>query len=115
MPELAVKDFSEALGIRVEDFPRETRQYIQTNDFRYCVATGSERETQLLRAVRALFSDLSLSGPERLPSWEKGWQETLHDFLASGLDPKCLIPKFVRKNECIRFRGGLRHACRPRL
>jgi len=107
--EITESDFADDCGVCVEQLPEESRDLIARYDFRYRVAEGEEREMLLLRAAKALAANLPVSGPQRLADWENGWRENLAAFVANNCDPKQLVPKFVKKNEFIRYRGNYIH------
>ena len=72
MPTLSLTNIADMLGIPAEAFPETARRCYSQIDWHYELAEGEEREAQLLRATRALFADLPVSGPARLAAWEKG-------------------------------------------
>jgi transketolase len=102
---LTTTDFAETFGVTEDSLPSECRAAIGGMDFRYHVATGPEREELLLRTIKELDSELKISGPHRKTDWEHGWQENLENFVNSNYDPNELVPKFVKRNAYIRFKG----------
>jgi SAM-dependent methyltransferase len=84
------------LGIDAAAVPASARATLAAIDLGYRVLTGDEREQQLLAALRASEADdLRTSGPHRAADWERGWDENLREFTASG-DAAALMPKYNR-------------------
>jgi SAM-dependent methyltransferase len=56
--------------------------------------------------VAVLLGPKKPSGPDYQGIWEAGWKENLDEFYVSG-DENALVPKFVKNNQPVRFRGEL--------
>ncbi len=105
--ELTIKDFADIFNDSTENMPQICMDVIDNSDFRYRILSGTERENVFLRVVKTLLSDsLKVTFPHRRDDWEKGWSENLNNFLDQGHDVQELIPKFVRRNEVIRFKDN---------
>ncbi len=105
MNELTLNDFADIFDMTPEGLSEECTRLISQLNFRYRILKGAEREKTFLRVIKTLNSDLELAGKHRLQRWEDGWAENLQEFVASGYDTHCLVPKFVKNQEVIRFRG----------
>ncbi|MFA4917248.1 MAG: class I SAM-dependent methyltransferase [Syntrophales bacterium] len=104
---LSINDFADIFGTTAAGIPNICKKIIKDSDFRYVILTGKEREEVFLRVFRILLSDsLKVCGPHRKKDWEKGWTENLDNFVQNKFKLEELIPKFVRKKEVVRFRGG---------
>ena len=95
------QNFETILGGKLSS---DSINFIKAHDFKYELATKEETDKALIRIVDFLSSRQKKSGPEYLRLWETGWAENLKLYLKSGalID---LIPRFVRKNELLRFNG----------
>jgi transketolase len=103
---LNCNDFAEIFGVPEKELPAGCRQVILDTDFRFRIAVGAEREKCLLRAHKALYNDLKVSGEHRKQDWEKGWRENFNEYVQNDYDSNSLIPKFVKLKEYIRFQGN---------
>lgn len=104
---LTTKSFAKIFGIKEKYLPFLAREAIKKANFRYQIVEGKEHDEAILRVIKTLDSrTLKISGPHRLNDWEKGWKENLQEFNRSRFDLNQLIPKFVKKHECIRFQGN---------
>jgi len=73
-------------------------------DFRYDVLTDRALEQIILQVLKAIDSgNFKPSGAGRRTDWEKGWQENLDAFVASGYDIAALAPKYISKYEISRL------------
>lgn len=102
---LSERDFARIFGINENELPDECKKLINTVDFSYRIVKGKDREKLLLKAIKVLNDNLSVSGSHRKIEWEKGWKENLDNFIESNFDSQKLIPKFVKENQPIRFNG----------
>lgn len=82
----------------------ESDRFITESDFSYRSASKEETEHLYIRYLDYLLSDIRPSGPNYHHKWEEGWGENLDLYIKSN-DLKNLIPKFVKRNEFIRFRN----------
>jgi SAM-dependent methyltransferase len=85
------------VGTTPDRLPAASLDTLAANDLSFEVLTGSEREAQLLRALRGADApDLTVSGPHRATDWERGWNENLRAFEAAACEPATLVPKYNR-------------------
>lgn len=107
MNALSFEDFARSFGTTTESLPDECRRVISENDFTYRVPQGEERDKIILEVLKKIDTDTQVIGaPERKEVWQKGWEENLHEFTASGNSLEALIPKFIRSGAPIRFGGN---------
>jgi hypothetical protein len=99
---ISVEDFEEILGVELST---DARKFVISKNFEYEFANVEEHNLGLKKFVNFLTDYKKESGPEYQDIWVKGWQENLDSFMSSG-ELNDLIPKFVRKNELIRFNGS---------
>ena len=105
MKQLNIFDFAELFDIDPETFSSETRQLINSLNFRYRVITGDELEHLILRILHRVESDRQIVGaPERKKTWEDGWRENLDEYRESGFSDQSLVPKFIRRDQPLRLR-----------
>lgn len=103
---LGVNEYAELFGCSIDDFSEECKEYIGKTDFRYRKLSCTEKEKIILESLRQIHNgELSESGPQRKPAWEKGWHENLKEFENNDFDLQYLIPKFVRRNAVKRICG----------
>jgi hypothetical protein len=98
---ITVEEFEEILEVKLSE---EAMKFVNDNNFEYEFANPEEQNAGLVKFVNFLLEYKKESGPEYREIWEKGWQQNLDSFIASG-ELSDLIPKFVRKREMIRFKG----------
>lgn len=104
---LRVRDFTEAFGAEEGEVACYCGELLETLDFRYKECTPEAREALFLDAIKKYdHAELSVSGSHRLNDWRAGWGEILQEFLASGGDLKALVPKDLRPNRPLRYRGN---------
>lgn len=99
---LGVGDFEEILGSQLSV---ESQKFVEETNFQYEPANSEQINAGLIKFVNFLLDYKKESGPEYHEIWERGWQENLNSYSDSG-QLNDLIPKFVRKKDLIRFRGG---------
>ncbi len=93
---LGPRELAVLLGVPEAELPARCRALIDDADLTYHVLCGTARDEALLRALRALESELPAAGPARLAAWEDGWTDVLRRFEASGGDPDELWPHYLR-------------------
>lgn len=98
---ITVEDFEEILEVKLSV---EAIKFVNENNFEYEFADPEEHNAGLIKYLNYLLEYKKESGPEYREIWEKGWQQNLDSFIASG-ELSDLIPKSVRKREMIRFKG----------
>ena len=104
MSEVTLQDFADSFGTTADDIPVECRELIGESDFSYRILDGEERDNTLLEVLKRIKSDRQVIGaPERKNVWQDGWENNLRDFIASGYNLDTLIPRYVRKDQPIRF------------
>lgn len=100
--ELGIGDFEEILGSQLS---AESQKFVERTNFQYKLANSEQVNAGLIKFVNFLLDYKKESGPEYHEIWERGWQENLDSYIGSG-ELNDLIPKFVRRKDLIRFRGG---------
>jgi predicted house-cleaning noncanonical NTP pyrophosphatase (MazG superfamily) len=98
---ITIEDFEEILEVKLSE---EAIKFVNDNNFEYELANPEEQNAGLVKIINFLLEYKKESGPEYREIWEKGWQQNLDSFIASG-QLSDLIPRFVRKREMIRFKG----------
>ena len=93
-------NFARILG----EMNETTSNLIRNFDFSYRKISEVERDVLLMRYVDALITPKTPSGEGYRAIWEQGWSENLRDFNSSS-SLECLIPKFVKRGDYIRFGG----------
>jgi len=102
---LTIKDFAEVFDESVYNIPKIS-DVIKDSDFRYRILSKSEKEINMIKIIDVLMSNsLKISGSHRKNEWENGWNENLIEYSTSN-NIDSLIPKFVKKNAIIRFKGN---------
>jgi hypothetical protein len=87
--------FAAMVGARASELPAECTATLAAADLAFEVLTGTERDEQLLRALRGgEAGDLRIAGAHRAADWERGWNENLREFEASGGELAALMPKY---------------------
>ncbi|OGZ25817.1 MAG: hypothetical protein A2W71_00465 [Candidatus Nealsonbacteria bacterium RIFCSPLOWO2_02_39_8] len=103
---LAIRDFANLLGTTIDDISENCKSLINKFDFRYRKLNSSERDAVILKVIKKIDSgELSFSGKERESSWETGWSENFNNFIKSDCDIAELVPKYIKKDQSIRFSG----------
>ena len=97
-----ILEFEEIIGLPLS---LVSKNFVETNNFSYELASKNDNENALIKIMTYLLSEVKKSGPEYQINWEKGWGENLDLYLRTG-NLSDLIPKFVRKNDLIRFKGA---------
>lgn len=104
LSKLTIDDFARLFGTTADDIADCCKELIDAMDFRFERLSGAERDKLILNILKRIDSaDLSVSGEERKPEWEKGWAENLQDFINSGYDISKLVPKYFKKNAPVRL------------
>ena len=98
--------FAQSFGIDVNTLPDSTKGLIDRYNFSTKEIIGRERDALMIRIIDKIRNDKQkIASPERLKAWEDGWAENLELYLASDGDQNCLVPKFIRPGEPIRWFG----------
>lgn len=104
---LTTQSFAKIFNTKESNLPFLTKLAIKRANFKYRIVTGNDYDKTILKIIKILDSkNLKISGPSRLKDWEVGWKENLQEFNRAKYDLHKLIPKFVKKNEYIRFQGN---------
>ncbi|MBF0227309.1 MAG: class I SAM-dependent methyltransferase [Desulfobacterales bacterium] len=107
MFEITIQDFAESFGCDITDFSQACINSIKEKNFSYEVIEGKRRDDLILEILKRIDSDKQIiASEERKDIWYKGWEENLNLFNKSGCDIETLIPKFIRKNQIIRYNGS---------
>ena len=103
---LTLDTLAQSFGTTVDDITDECHDLLQNMDSRYHLVSGIEREKLIADILHRIDDDRQIIGaPERTDKWFKGWKENLDDLRNSDYDLDSLMPKFIRKNQPIRFMG----------
>jgi hypothetical protein len=103
---LTLDTLAQSFGTTVDDLTDECHDLLQNMDSRYYLVSGIEREKLIADILHRIDDDKQIIGaPERTDKWFKGWKENLDDLRNSDYDLDSLMPKFIRKNQPIRFMG----------
>lgn len=106
MSVLAATDFAQLLGIESTELGPQALRLIDSCDFSYATADFSARDTILLEIIRKIDSGaFSVSGASRREDWEKGWNENLQEFTASGYRLESLVPRYFKPDQPRRLAG----------
>ena len=104
MNTITVEDFATSFGTNEDTFSESCRQLISESNFRYKDIVGEELNELILKILKRIDEDKQvIASQERQAVWQKGWQENLDEFIASGFDESKLVPKFIRSNVPIRY------------
>jgi len=91
-------DFEHIFDLEVPD---EAVALINQLDLGYRFLTRKERDSQILKILRILDEPLVSSGPKRLESWEKGWDQNLQDYVDSNYNETSLLPYYYRRGQTV--------------
>lgn len=98
-------EFEKATGLSLDSLPK-TEHMLNQQDLRLTAILGEDRDALLLAILKRILSDTQVIGaPYRTMEWEKGWIENKEKYTNSRnlID---LLPRFVRNNQPIRWRGN---------
>jgi len=102
--ELTVKDFSTILDIDESIFHPEIIKSIRDSNLRYTHINKEDRDKIIISLLEKIDKNkFSITGKKE--KWEKGWEESLEEFIKSNFDENFLIPKYNKKNKFIRIYG----------
>ena len=103
---LIIRDYAELLGEDVGTINNLCGTEIKKSNLAFRKLTPDERDDIILNVLKRIDSDdLPIAGPKNKNRWEKGWGENLINFKKRNYDLTELVPKFIRPNQPIRFRG----------
>mgnify|MGYP003117649613 FL=1 len=103
---ITLDTLAQSFGTTVDDITDECHDLLHNMDSRYHLVSGIEREKLIADILHRIDDDRQIIGaPERTDKWFKGWKENLDDLRNSDYDLGSLMPKFIRKNQPIRFMG----------
>jgi len=98
--------FAKSFGIEINNLPQSTKDLIDAYNFSTHEITGIERDALIIRIIEKIRLDKQkIASPERLKAWEEGWAENLDLYVSSNGDQTCLVPRFIRAGEPIRWFG----------
>ncbi len=101
---LTGKDFAELFGATEEEIIQFCAEHIEKSDFRYRIIDGEKKEQLILKLLKFIDSEeITVTGPQRISAWEKGWGENLQELIESGFDIDKLFPKYFRKHVSVRL------------
>jgi SAM-dependent methyltransferase len=72
--------------------------------YEFCELDSQEIENAYLRVLHLFDSVVTKSGKHRINEWERGWEENLSAYMATG-DIENLLPKYFDKISIMRIRG----------
>ncbi|NBV71554.1 MAG: class I SAM-dependent methyltransferase [Burkholderiaceae bacterium] len=97
-------NFADSFGVSLGDLPARCKKLIADKNFEYNVLKGNELESFLVEILKRIDEDTQKIGvEERKDVWERGWRESLDEYVQSNFDIKKLVPKFIRPNQAIRW------------
>ena len=96
-------DFEELFG---GPLSQQALDVVRKSDFTYRSLSSKEKEAAVTKYLSFLGSEKKQSGPDYQGVWEEGWKENLDEFLSTASE-NALIPKFVKNNQPVRFRGEM--------
>lgn len=97
-------EFAKSFGVSLDELPVRCKKLISDKNFEYKVLIGSELESFLLAILKRIEEDTQKIGAkERESVWERGWRESLDEYVRSNFDIKRLVPKFIRPNQAVRW------------
>lgn len=113
---LEVKDFADSFGIEESEISLACKDMIDRLDFEYKILREGGRDKELLGALKRLEADTQIiAAPERTEVWNNGWNENLTMFRESNFNLDSLIPKFYRKDICLRWNRNFIKSENPRF
>ena len=103
---LNISEFAEAFGTSEEEVAHFCGELIKTLDFKYKIYSQQEREDIILDILKKCENkEFSVSGSHRKNDWRKGWAEILQQFQDSNGELQVLIPKDIRGDRPLRYKG----------
>lgn len=97
-------EFAKSFGVSLDELPARCKKLISDKNFEYKVLIGSELESLLVAILKRIDEDTQKIGAkERESVWERGWRESLDEYVQSNFDNKRLVPKFIRPNQAVRW------------
>lgn len=101
---LTIESFMRLFNAPQDEFDLECQGYINRSDFSYQLLQPAEQDRTVLNILKRIDSgSLPQAGKKNKEIWERGWLENLNNFVASGYDPKELVPKYVRPDQPLRL------------
>lgn len=96
--------FAACFGVRTGELPARCKALVAQYDLSYTTLQGEDRDRVILDVLRRLEADTQKIGAaERTGVWERGWRETLNEYVRSDYAPSALVPKFIRPNQAVRL------------
>lgn len=101
-----VNVLAQSFGAPVEEVEKSCSKLLGQMDPTYDVISGEERDQVILEILNRIDADTQKIGaPERTERWHEGWNENLVDLRKNDYNLAALMPRFIRKNQPIRFNG----------
>jgi SAM-dependent methyltransferase len=101
-----IDTIANSFGIEPKELGKKCEQLLEDMDTGYEIVSGIERDTLIAKILKKIEKDEQVIGaPDRTNRWFEGWKENLDELRASGYNTSSLMPKFIRKNQPIRFMG----------
>ena len=95
-----------SFGTTEQEVTDSCKVLLNQMDPEYSVVSGTGRDDLILEVLTRIDSDTQKIGaPERTERWQSGWQENLTDFRKNAYNLATLTPKFIRRDQPIRFNG----------
>ena len=103
---LSLETIADSFGTDTGDLPSDCKDLLEKMDRAYRVIEGEERNDLVVDVINRINIDKQVIGaPERTARWHEGWKENLDELRESNYDLAALMPKFIRKNQPVRFMG----------
>lgn len=100
------RDFARLLGVKEAELPRDLLKKLAGRDLEYRKLSQGERDAVILTILKRIDSGkLTKAGVGEKKRWEKGWNESLKNFIANNYNLEHLVPKFIRPNQPVRLWG----------
>lgn len=100
------KTLANSFGIDIHDLTEECLGLLDKMDKEYTIISGEEKEKLIVKINNKIKQDKQIIGaPDRTQRWFDGWKENLDELKNNEYALDTLIPKFIRKNQPIRFMG----------
>jgi hypothetical protein len=100
------QDIAVLFGTSVARLHAAAAPQLEALDRHYRPIADAERDRLLLGILQRIDSPtLKEAGEHRADDWERGWQENLDEFVASGFNRRALVPKYYKERVPVRLNG----------
>lgn len=100
------EDIAALFGTSVARLRAAAPVQLEALDRGYTPISGVDRDRLLLGIMQRIDSPaLKEAGEHRADDWERGWQENLDDYVASGFNRRALVPKYYKERVPVRLNG----------